>query len=122
MPLRLRLSILNAIVIVGAICLLSGLTYTIEARSLAQDLDESLAAQSRNLTAVYQARANLPPRTRERFIPQPSIFSAPAFHVQVLDPDGAIVEQTQSLGDRKLPIHDIALKGAGEGDPVFETV
>jgi len=121
MPLRLRLCIWNALVIFGAICLLSTLTYAIEARSLAEDLDDSLETQGRNLTAVYQAKASLPPRTRERFIPQPSVFSAPAYHVQVLDPSGAIVERTQSLGERSLPIHEMALRRAGDGEAVFET-
>src|SRR5437660_534933 len=122
MPLRVRLAIWNTIVIVGAICLLSTLTYAVEARSLAQDLDESLQTQARNLTVVYRARANLPPRTRERVIPQPSVFSAPTFHVQILDQDGIIVERTQSMGDRSFPVRPETLRQAGDGDDVFETV
>jgi signal transduction histidine kinase len=122
MPLRIRLSIWNAIVIIGAICLLSATTYALEARSLAQDLDESLETQASNLTAVYQARASLPPRARERVVPQPSVFSAPTFHVQVLDPDGAAIERTASLGDRTLPVRPETLRRAGEGEEVYETV
>ena len=122
MPLRVRLSIWNAIVIVGAICLLSMLTYAIEARSLAQDLDESLQAQAKNLTAIYQARANLSPRARERVIPQPSVFSGPTFYVQILDPDGNIVERSQSMNDRSLPIRLETLRRAADDQVAIETV
>ncbi|HZT07156.1 MAG TPA: HAMP domain-containing sensor histidine kinase [Chloroflexota bacterium] len=122
MPLRLRFAIWNATIIVGAICLLSALTYALEARSLAEDIDESLQSQAHNLTTVYQARATLPPRARERVVPQPSVFSAPAFYVQILDSDGGIVERSDSLGDRRLPLRATTLARARDGEDVFETI
>lgn len=122
MTLRFRLALWNAAVIAGAICLLSALTYVVEARSLSQELDESIRAQARNLQTVYQVRATLPPRARERVIPQPSVFSAPAFHVQVVDPDGAILERSAGLGGRQLPTSQDILRRAEEVDGFFETV
>ena len=122
MTLRVRLALWNAAVIVGAICLLGALTYVVEARSLSQELDESIHAQARNLQTVYQVRATLPPRARERVIPQPSVFSAPAFHVQVLDPDGNILERSSGLGSRQLPTSPASLRRSEEGDGHFETV
>lgn len=122
MPLRLYLAIWNALVIGAAIVLLGALTYVVQARSLWQDLDESLRSQSHSLTNLYRVRASLGPRARERVIPQPSVFSAPAFHVQVLDPDGQIVERSGGLGNRRLPINPEALGRAGEGEELFETV
>src|SRR6266511_4803344 len=110
MTLRVRLAVWNAAVIVGAICLLGALTYVVEARSLSQELDESIRAQARNLQTVYQVRATLTPRARERIIPQPSVFSAPAFHVQVIDPDGEVVERSAGLGARRLPIDPETLR------------
>lgn len=122
MPLRLRLAIWNALVILGAIFLLSALTYALEARSLSEDIDDSLRTQARNLATVYQVRATLSARARERVIPQPSVFSAPSFHVQVLDPDGEIVERSVGLGNRRLPIDPESLRRVGEDEEVFETV
>ncbi len=122
MTLRVRLALWNAAVIAGAICLLGALTYVVEARSLSQELDESIHAQARNLQTVYQVRATLPPRARERVIPQPSVFSAPAFHVQVVDPDGGILERSAGLGGRQLPTGPEILRRALEVDGFFETV
>src|SRR5579871_3747473 len=122
MPLRLRLALLNAVVLAGAILGVAALTYALEARSLIQDLDDSLQVQAHNLTTLYQARAALPPRTRDRVIPQPSTFSGPTFLVQVLDPDGAVVERSASLGSSTLPINETTLKSAGDGVDVLETV
>jgi two-component system OmpR family sensor kinase len=122
MTLRVRLALWNALVIAGAICLLGALTYFVEARSLAQELDQSIRAQARNLQSLYYVRASLPPRARERIIPQPSVFSAPAYHVQILDPDGAILERSSGLGGRQLPVNRTSLKQAEDGDGLFETV
>src|SRR5690348_898435 len=122
MPLRLRLSIWNAMIIIGAVFVLSMLTYALEARSLKQDLDQSLESQADNLSNVYRVRASLSPRARERIIPQPSVFSAPTFFVQTLDLDGTVVERTPSMGDRTLPVKQESLNRAAQGEPVFETV
>src|SRR5688500_7700102 len=119
MPIRLRLTILNSLVIVGAILLLGGLTYALEARSLTEEIDESLRAQARNMQGVYEVRAALPPRARERIMPQPSLFSAPAFHVQILDPNGEVVERTAALGNRRLPIDPQDLERTGGKEDVF---
>ena len=122
MTLRVRLALWNAAVIAGAICLLGALTYVVEARSLSQELDESIRSQARNLQTVYQARATLPPRARERVVPQPSVFSAPAFHVQVLDPEGGVLERSAGLGSRQLPASPASLKMAEEDEGFFETL
>jgi two-component system, OmpR family, sensor kinase len=122
MPLRVRLAAWNAIVIVGAMLLLGAFTYALEERSLSEEIDESLRNQARNLAGVYQVRASLPPRARERVIPQPSVFSAPSFHIQLVDPEGEIVERSSGLGNRRLPIKPATLERAGNGGEVFETV
>ncbi len=122
MPIRLRLTIWNSLVIMGALLLLGGLTYAFEARNLTVEIDESLRVQARNLQGVYEVRAALPPRARERIIPQPSVFSAPAFHVQILDPNGEVVERTAALAGRRLPVIAEDLERAGGSEEVFRTV
>ena len=122
MPLRLRFALLNVFVIGCAIIVLSALAYGIEWRDLGAEVDASLRSQSRNLLAIYEARASFSERARERIIPQPSVFSAPAFHVQVLDPTGAVVERTSGLGNRQLPIDARTLDRAGNNEDVLETV
>src|SRR5262245_61098952 len=122
MPLRVRLAALHALVIVGALCVLGAITYALEERSLVDGIDESLRTQARSLTSLYQVRASLPPRARERVIPQPSVFSAPTYHVQVIDPDGVIIERSAALGNRRLPINPESLRRAGEDEQVFETI
>lgn len=121
MPVRLRLALFNAIVLGGVILFLSATAYTQLARSLADSLDESLQAQARNLATVYEARAALPSRA-QRVIPQPSVFSSPSFLVQVLDPDGSIVERSSGLGNRQLPVNPETLDQVGQGEDVYETV
>ena len=122
MPLRLRLAVWNAVVIAGAICLLGALTYVVQWRSLAQEIDESLRTQAKNLETVYQFRAALPARARERVIPQPAVFSAPAFHVQILSPEGEVLERSAGLGGRRLPISHELLRRATDEEELFETV
>jgi signal transduction histidine kinase len=122
MPLRVRLAALNAMVIVVAMCVLGAITYALEQRSLVEGIDESIRTQARNMASLYQVRASLPPRARERVIPQPSVFSAPTFHVQVVDPDGIIMERSAALGNRSLPINPEVLLRAREDDEVFQTV
>lgn len=122
MPLRLRLALLNAALLAGAIVLLSAIAYAQLGRSLAEALDDSLDAQAKNLAAVYQARAALPPRTRARVIAQPAVFSSPSFLIQVLEPEGAIVERSSGLGNRQLPVNPETLRLAGDGEDVYETL
>jgi signal transduction histidine kinase len=123
LTLRLRLALWTALVIAGAICLLSAVTYALQLHDLSDEIDGSLRAQAGNLTNVYRVRAALSPRARERVIPQPSVFSSPSFHVQILDTSGQIVERTPGLGSRQLPVSPAALREAADGEEeVFETV
>lgn len=122
MPIRLRLTIWNSLVIAGAIFLLGSLTYALEARSLSDEIDESLRVQARQMQSVYEVRAALPPRARERILPQPSLFSGPAFHVQILDPNGEVVERTAALGNRRLPVDRSDLERTGGSEEVFRTI
>src|SRR5438128_769948 len=122
MPLRVRLAVLHALVIVVAMLVLGAVTYALEDRSLVGAIDDSLRTQAHNLASLYQVRASLTPRARERVIPQPSVFSAPTFHVQVVDAEGEIIERSTSLGNRRLPTNPATLLRAGEDEQVFETV
>ncbi|MSQ24233.1 MAG: HAMP domain-containing histidine kinase [Chloroflexi bacterium] len=122
MPIRLRLAILNATVLAGAIFLLSTFSYAQVSRNLAESLDESLRTQGDNLGTLFAARAGLPSPTDQRIIPQPGVFSSPSFLVQVLDPEGAVVERSSGLGNRLLPVNPEAVRTAGNGEAVYETV
>jgi signal transduction histidine kinase len=55
-------------------------------------------------------------------MPQPRLFSAPAYHVQILDPNGEVVERTAALGNRRLPIDPLDLERTGGREEVFRTV
>src|SRR5205823_7128009 len=96
--------------------------YTLEARSMFDELDDSLHTQANNVTRVAQARAALSPRARERVIPQPSSFSGPTFFVQVISPDGIIVDRSATLASIVLPVNSATLERAGLGVDVLETV
>lgn len=120
MPLRLRLAIVNGAVLAGAILLLSTVAYAEVSRSLFESLDESLRTQAVNLASLYEARGSLPPV--ERVIPQPGVFASPPFLLQILDPDGRILERSSGLGNRQLPVNAQTLHAAGEGDEVYESV
>ena len=64
MPLRLRLAVLNAVVLASAIVLLSGLAYAQLANTLRAEIDDSLQNQATSLSNLYLAREALPPRAR----------------------------------------------------------
>ena len=78
MQFRAYVALWNALIIAGAIMLLGGITYLLQAHNLSEEIDESLRTQAANLTNVYRVRAALSPRARERIIPQPSVFSTRA--------------------------------------------
>src|SRR6266480_1547140 len=122
MPLRLRLAVLNAIVLTTAIILLSGIAYAQLANSLSDEIDASLQNQATSLSALYQAREALPPRARERLIPQPSLFSPTPYLVQILDADHNIVERSNTLENRELPIHPDALARADDEVYTYENI
>ena len=122
MPLRLHLAIWNAVILIAAISLVSIVTYGLEQNSLADAIDDSLRAQARIISAVYEARGSLLVQRRARSIPQSSVFAAPAFHVQVIDPDGAIIDASAGLGNRRLPVSAESLRLAGDDEEAFETV
>lgn len=122
MPLRARLTLLNAAVLAAAIILLSTVAYALVSRSLFESLDGSLRGQSENLASLYEARGGLPPSREQRVIPQPGVFASPSFLVQVLDPDGNIVERSSGLGNRQLPVRRETVRQAGDGQEVYETL
>ncbi len=122
MPLRLRLALLNAIVLAGAIVLLSGLAYAQLANTLSAEIDDSLQNQATSLSALYEAREALPPRARERLIPQPSLFSPTPYLVQILDADQNVVERSTTLESRDLPIHPEAIARADDEDKAYENI
>lgn len=122
MPLRARLTLVDAAVIVAAIALLSIVAYAQVSRNLSESIDESLRTQSENFSSLYQARGTLPSPPEQRVIPQPGVFSSPSFLVQVLDPEGKIVERSSGLGNRQLPVDPQSVRQAGDGDDVYDTV
>lgn len=122
MPLRMRLSLVNAAVLIAAILLLSTVAYAQVSRNLSEAIDESLRTQSDNLASLYEARGTLPSPPDQRVIPQPGVFASPSFLVQVLDPEGKVVERSSGLGNRQLPVNPESVRQAGEGDDVYETV
>ncbi|MPZ15877.1 MAG: HAMP domain-containing protein [Chloroflexi bacterium] len=121
MPLRLRLAILNALVVVGAILVLGTLTYVLLERSLAAEIDESLRTQANFQSTLFQNLATLPPRPQEP-IPPVSVSSGASFHVQLLDTSGQVVDRTEGLGPGQLPVEQSWLEAAGNGEEVFATV
>jgi two-component system, OmpR family, sensor kinase len=122
MPLRARLTLLDAVLLAAALVLLSIVAYAQVSRNLSESIDESLRTQSENSASLYQARGTLPSPPEQRVIPQPGVFSSPSFLVQVLDPEGKMVERSSGLGNRQLPVTPDSVRQAGEGDDVYETV
>src|SRR5579862_1170209 len=102
--------------------LLSGLAYAQIANTLSQEIDDSLQNQATSLGDLYQAREALPQRARERLIPQPSLFSPTPYLVQILDADHNIVERSNTLENRDLPIHDEAISRADNEDQAYENI
>jgi two-component system, OmpR family, sensor kinase len=118
--LRLRLTLLNGLVLLLAIGAFAGLAYAIQARALQTSLDTSLQEQARwfgdNASLWFDRSSRRP---RGVVLPDPRTFSAPDVLIQIDGPAGEMYARSRSLGDSSLPSDPDMLRRAFGGEAWF---
>ena len=123
MSLRLRLTLLNGLVLLLAMGAFATLAYAIQARALQTSLDSSLKDQARwfgdNASLWFDRSSRRP---RGLVLPDPRTFSAPDVLIQIDGPGGEMYARSRSLGDSSLPVESDMVRRAFAGEAWFSQV
>jgi two-component system, OmpR family, sensor kinase len=121
--LRLRLTLLNSLILVLVGGALVTAVYAILAQGLEHQVDESLLEQAR----LYGANANVflfnrGPRPPRLVLPNLRRFAGSNTFIQVADQEGQVHARTENLGEDTLPLSSDALRAAQSGQEWVEDV
>ncbi|HEX2184490.1 MAG TPA: HAMP domain-containing sensor histidine kinase [Chloroflexota bacterium] len=123
MSLRLRLTLLNSLILLLVGGALVTAVYTILAQGLERQIDDSLREQARLYGAtagvVFNRGPNRPPRL---VLPIPRRFAGSHSFVQVAERDGEVRARSENLGEDTLPLSPEALRSALAGQEWLEDV
>jgi signal transduction histidine kinase len=121
--LRLRLTLLNGVVLLLAIGAFAGLAYAIQARALRTSLDSSLQEQARwfgdNASLWFDPRTRRP---RGVVLPDPRAFAAPDVLIQIEGANGEMYGRSRTLGDTSLPLDPDTVHRALGGQAWFSDI
>jgi signal transduction histidine kinase len=118
--LRLRLTLLNTLILLLVGGVLISAVYAVLARNLDQQVDDALRTQIQQLAA---APAFAGPGPRGRFqIPTANRLPSRDTYVQVLDRDGNVLARSESLGEEVIPVPAEAVQAARNGRELFTDV
>ena len=123
MSLRLRLTLLNGLVLLLAIGAFATLAYAIQARALRASLDTSLEEQARwfgDNASVWFDRPSR--RPRGVVLPDPRTFTAPDVLIQIAGRAGDLEGRSRSLGDSTLPTDPDMLRRAFGGEAWYSDI
>jgi signal transduction histidine kinase len=123
MSIRLRLTLLNGLVLLVALGLFAGVSYASQARSLQSSLDTTLREEARRLRDVppfwlergFDRSGDTTPNPFRRLPAGPGRIS-PDLFLQITDSDGNIMARSRSLEDGSLPINPEILRRAMAGE------
>ncbi len=122
MSLRLRLTLLNALLILLTVGAFAGVAYVRQEQSLQRSLDASLEEQahffSNNASVWFDLGAGRP---RVSF-PNPNRFAAPETFVQITLRDGSTQVRSQNLEGDTLPSNPDLLRNAVNGQESFSNI
>ncbi|HYY88389.1 MAG TPA: HAMP domain-containing sensor histidine kinase [Chloroflexota bacterium] len=123
MSLRLRLTLLNGLVLLLAIGVFAALAYAIQARGLRNSLDTSLEEQARWFSDNASVWFDRPSRRlRGVVLPDPRTFTAPDVLIQIDSPNGEVEGRSRSLGDRSLPLEQEMVRRAFAGQAYYSDI
>ena len=122
--IRWRLALLYTLVL--GLCLLASdlLVYAALQRYLTQEIDDSLSAQAQEIAGTTRVALVGGPFSFQVQVALPNlnVFSSPGLSVQVLSREAQIVERSENLGHRQVPIDRDALARAQDGTSGYETI
>jgi signal transduction histidine kinase len=121
--LRLRLTLLNGVVLLLAIGAFAAVAYVTQAQVLRNSLDASLREQARWFSDNAGIFSDRPFRQRRSIVlPDPRRFAAPDVFIQFADRSGEIDVRSRNLGDDTLPFDRAMLARALSGQEWFADV
>jgi signal transduction histidine kinase len=95
--------------------------YGLLARSLAGEIDQSLADRAQEISHAMQRQSRSPSRRRVT-VPRPVRFASAGAFVQVSSLDGQVLGDSGNLGDARLPIDADATRAVRAGRAYYEVV
>lgn len=122
MSIRTRLTLWYAAVLAVSLAVFSVLLYTTLDYVNDADVDTSLADKAEDVARTLRLRGELSFLPKRATLPQSNSLTGPAFYVQLLDPNGKVVDRSDSLGDDTLPIPPDSLESGRQGLPVHESM
>src|SRR3982750_2788886 len=117
MSLRLRLTLFFTIVLAASLLALSALLYVMLDHTLALDVDHAIASKAEDVARTSRIRGEYPIRPRRIRLPHIDAFAAPEIYIQLLDPEGQVLDRPANLGEPQLPPTEDALANGRGGDP-----
>jgi two-component system, OmpR family, sensor kinase len=121
-PIRWRLSLLYTFILALSLLAADTLVYLALLRYMTQEVDDGLAAQAQEISGTTGLLVTNAPGRPSIGLPNVNVFSSPGLTVQVLDLDGRVVRQSDTLGDRTFPVNPQAMQVALAGGSYVETV
>jgi heavy metal sensor kinase len=122
MSLRLRLTLFFTVVLAASLLGFSALLYVLLERALDLDIDHTIASKAEDVARTSRIRGEFPIRPRRIRLPHIDAFAAPEIYIQLLDPEGQVLDRSANLGEHQLPLTSEALAAGREGNPPFDTI
>ncbi len=122
MSLRLRLTLFFTLVLAASLLAFSGLLYLMLERALDLDLDHTIASKAEDIARTSRIRGEFPVRPRRIRLPHIDAFASPEIYIQLLDPEGQVLDRSANLGEHQLPLTEEALQHGRSGESWFNTI
>jgi heavy metal sensor kinase len=122
MSLRLRLTLFFTVVLAASLLALSALLYVMLDHTLALDVDHAIAGKAEDVARTSRIRGEYPIRPRRIRLPHIDAFAAPEIYIQLLNPEGQVVDRSANLGEHQLPLTPDALEEGRQGNPWYDTL
>ena len=123
MRLRLRLTLLNGLVVLLAVFVFAVVAYALQQQALLSNLDASLRDQARwysDNASLWYDRARRSPRAV--VFPNPQRFAAPDIFIQITMRDGDTVARSRNLDGERLPSDQQMLGRTLQGEAWFTNI
>jgi two-component system OmpR family sensor kinase len=123
LPVGLRLTLWNSIVLIVSLVGFAAVVYTTLARTLEHEVDNGLIDQTREIVAnmvVFPSAPN--DASWQAVLPHIDVFGAPSLFVQMIGPSGEVTTRSLNLSDTELPADERMLSTLTTGQAVFETI
>ncbi len=122
MSLRLRLTLFFTVVLAASLLGFSALLYVLLERALDADIDHTIASKAEDVARTSRIRGEFPVRPRRIRLPHIDAFAAPEIYIQLLDPEGQVLDRSANLGEHQLPLTADGLANGRDGEPTWDTI